>query len=135
MIGEDYMHRIKLILIVLAIVVLSATSFECIAQAAQIPNINRHSAYVGTVLEISSSEATVEVDRKLAKRPGRRRPGARRSTGVVVVDENAGNNQEQDIIQEGERKQDQEREKEEERKKEQERKKDEERINKEDWFR
>ena len=32
MIGEDYMHKIKTILIVLAVVVLSATSFECIAQ-------------------------------------------------------------------------------------------------------
>ena len=32
MVGEDYMHKLKLILIVLAIVVVSATSFECIAQ-------------------------------------------------------------------------------------------------------
>jgi multidrug efflux pump subunit AcrB len=130
------MHKIKMILITLAIVVLSATSFKCIAQAAQVPSFDNHKGYVGTVLEISASEATVEVNRKLAKRPGgRRRPGARRSVGVVVVDENAGNNQEQDIIQEQERKQDQERKEEEERRKEQERKKYEEKINKEDWFR
>ncbi len=130
------MYKIKTILIVLAIVVLSATSFKCNVQAAQVPSFDRHRGYLSTVLEISASEATVEANRKLAKRPGRRgRPGARRSTGVVVVDENAGNSNEQDIKQDHERKQDQEREKEEERKKEQERKKDEERINKEDWFR
>jgi hypothetical protein len=130
------MHGINKILITLAIVVLSATSFKCIAQASQVPGFDKHKGYVGTVFEILASEAKVEVNRKFAKRPGRRgRPGARRPTGVVVVDENAGNNKKQNINQEQERKQEQEREREKERIKEQERKKDEKRINKEDWFR
>ena len=34
------MHKIKTILIVLAIVVLSATSFKCIVQAAEVTRIN-----------------------------------------------------------------------------------------------
>ena len=130
------MRNIKGLLIALAIVVLSATSFKCIAQASQLPNFNNHKEYVGAVLEISASGSLVEVNRKLSKRPGRRgRPGARRSTGVVVVDENYGNNNEQDIKQDQERKQDKERIKEEKRIKEQERKIEEEKINKEDWFR
>jgi hypothetical protein len=130
------MRKIKGLLIALVIVVLSATSFNCIAQASKVPSFDKHREYFGAVLEISASEASVEVKRKWAKRPGRRgRPGARRSTGVVVVDENYDNNNYQDIKQDQERKQYKERIKEEERIKEQERKKEEERINKEDWFR
>jgi hypothetical protein len=45
MIGEDYMHKLKLILIVLAIVVLSATSFECIAQG-QVTSFNTYKSCV-----------------------------------------------------------------------------------------
>jgi hypothetical protein len=36
------MHRIKLILLILAIVVLSTTSFKCIAQAAEVTRINKN---------------------------------------------------------------------------------------------
>ncbi len=36
------MHRIKTILITLAIVVLSATSFKSIAQASQVPSFDKH---------------------------------------------------------------------------------------------
>ena len=91
------MRKFKGFLIGLAILVLSATSFKCIAQASQVPSFDKHRGYVGAVLEISAAESMVEVNRKLAKRPGRRgRPGARRSTGIVVVDENYDNNNEQD---------------------------------------
>ena len=125
MVGEDYMHKLKLILIVLAIV-LSATSFKCIAQAAQVPSFDNHKGYVGTVLEISASEATVEVNRKLAKRPGRRR-GNRGRTGGMGVRVVEVNEQKQVKKQDTKKKSD--------RKKEQDRKKYEEKINKEDWFR
>ena len=50
------MRNIKGLLIALAIVVLSATSFKCIAQASQLPNFNNHKEYVGTVLRNMSAQ-------------------------------------------------------------------------------
>jgi len=43
---EDYMRRIKTILIALAIVVVSVSSFESIAQAAQVTRINKNKGLI-----------------------------------------------------------------------------------------
>ncbi len=62
------MRKIKGLLIALVIVVLSATSFNCIAQASKVPSFDKHREYFGAVLEISASEASVEVKRKWAEK-------------------------------------------------------------------
>ena len=89
------MHKLKLILVALAIVVLSATSFECIAQAAEVTRINKNRGLIvingnkeagfvmgatvcfystsgeqitcGSVQQTSESYVTVGVDNRKAK--------------------------------------------------------------------
>ena len=43
---EDYMHRIKPFLVALAIVVVSVSSFESIAQVAQVTRINKNKGLI-----------------------------------------------------------------------------------------
>jgi len=143
------MQRIKTVFIVMAIVVLSATSFECIAQAAQVIKVLRNGLSVridggeqdgftlgstvcfysktgeqiicGVVITSSASKSTVMLG-KYVKWVGRR-------TKALLYVEEEGVKEKEGIKEKKEVKEEKER------VKEQDKKIDQERIKKEDWFR
>jgi hypothetical protein len=60
------MHKIKTILIAIAIVVTPIISFNCTDVAAGGRNFNNHRGYVRTVQDISSSAGSIEINSKFA---------------------------------------------------------------------
>jgi len=158
------MHKLKLILIVLAIVVTPIISFNCTDVAAGGRNFNNHRGYIRTVQDISSSAGSIEINSKFAgkgaigkkeKYPGNkhwrrkkekrtnkkyRRNRKRKYTGNNYWGTRGGYNDQYIIVVEAKENEEEDWEKEarlreEQRMIDEETRKDLERINQEDWFR